>query len=184
MEDKTCKKAIGRRIKDLRKKMKEKQKDLAQLLDTTQNSISKVENGSSGLSINNLIKVADHYNVSLDYLCKGEGGTDILDTLKKYVCFEYHSTSGIADDDNKHLIPYFSIDSYFYRYLSQVADANSHFNMPDNIKEMWIAQAENEFNDTIICDTYSDRDNFIPLFQSVLSEDRDILKKIEKHIAV
>lgn len=183
MEEKTSKEEIGKRIKKLREKNKEKQKDLATLLDTTQNSISKVENGRSGLSIDNLIKVAAHYEVSLDYLCKGEGGADILDTLKKYVNFSYSSISGMADDDNSHLIPYFFIDKFFYHYLSQVAQANSNSKMPENIKQMWIAQAEKEFNDTIINDMYSNYYKFIPLTETVLQEQRSIIKEIEKHIA-
>lgn len=183
MEDKTSKMAIGKRIKALREKNKEKQKNLALLLETTQNSISKVENGTSGLTIDNLIKIAEHYRVSLDYLCKGEGGTDILDTLKKYVNFSYSSISGMAEDDNSHLIPKFSINKFFYRYLSQVAQANSTSEMPENIKQLWIAQAEKEFNDTIINDMYSDCYLFIPLNETVLQEQRNIIKEIEKHIA-
>ena len=183
MEEKTSKKAIGKRIKELRKKNKEKQEDLAQLLETTQNSISKVENGTSGLAINNLIKIAEHYGVSLDYLCKGEGGAYILNTLNKYVNFSYSSISGIAADDNTHLIPYFKIDKFFYQYLSQVAQANSNSKMPENIKQMWIAQAEKEFNDTIINDMYSEYYSFIPLAESVLHEQRNIIIEIEKHIA-
>lgn len=48
---------------------------------------------------------------------------------------------------------------------------------------MWIAQAEKEFNDTIINDMYSEYYSFIPLAESVLQEQRNIIKEIEKHIA-
>ena len=181
--NKTSKEEIGKRIRDLRKKRGEKQKDLAELLSATQNSISKVENGTSGLSLANLIKVAEHYNVSLDYLCKGEGGTDILDTLKKYIGFCYSRMEGISDDNNSHLIPFLSIDSYLFRYFSQVAHAKSSLEMPENIKETWISQAEKEFRDTIIKDTYSDTVSFIPLRESVLEEqEHKIIYAIEKHI--
>ena len=130
-----------------------------------------------------VVKLAEHYRVSLDYLCKGEGGTDILDTLKKYVNFSYSPICGIADDDNSHLIPHFSIDKYFYNYLSQIALANSNSKIPENIKQIWKAQAKKEFNDTIIKDMYSDYYSFIPLTKTVLEEQRSIIKEIEKHIA-
>ena len=44
MENKTDRKSVGLRIQELRKKNKETQKDLASVISTTPNSISKLEN--------------------------------------------------------------------------------------------------------------------------------------------
>ena len=73
MDIKTSPEAIGLRIKELRKKNNETQYDLANAIKCNQNNISKIEKGGSLTSVN-LIAIANHYNVSLDYLCKGEGG--------------------------------------------------------------------------------------------------------------
>ncbi|MCM1221133.1 MAG: helix-turn-helix domain-containing protein [Lachnospiraceae bacterium] len=181
MEDKISKKSIGKRIMELRKKNNEKQKDLAELLATVPNNISKIESGATGLTCDNLIKIAEHYNVSTDYLCKGEGGVDLLDTLKKYINFRYASIDGIADDDHVHLIPIFTINKHLYDYFFQIAHANCTSQMPENIKQQWIEQATEEFNRNIINDTYSDYCSFIPLSDTVLEEHRDIIQIIEKH---
>lgn len=57
------------RIKDLREDHDLKQKDIAELFETTQHQISKYENGIQMMGIDKYIKLAEYYNVSLDYLC-------------------------------------------------------------------------------------------------------------------
>ncbi|MBP3379197.1 MAG: helix-turn-helix transcriptional regulator [Clostridia bacterium] len=56
------------RIKDLREDKDITQDHLADLLDTTQQQISKWENGTQKMGIDKYIKLAIYYNVSLDYL--------------------------------------------------------------------------------------------------------------------
>ena len=56
------------RIKELRKKKGISQLRLATDLNTTQNTISRYETGEREPGINELIKIADYFNVSVDYL--------------------------------------------------------------------------------------------------------------------
>lgn len=56
------------KIKELREKAKKNQLDIAQLLNITQGTYGKYERGELKLDINSLIKLADYYNVSIDYL--------------------------------------------------------------------------------------------------------------------
>ena len=56
------------RIKELRKAKKMTQLKLAMELNTNQNTISRYENGEREPSIRDLIKIADYFNVSVDYL--------------------------------------------------------------------------------------------------------------------
>lgn len=84
MDIKSSPEAIAKRIKELREKNGETQNDLAVALKCNQNNISKIESGKS-LTSDNLIAIAEHYDVSLDYLCKGLGGANMLDTLSKYI---------------------------------------------------------------------------------------------------
>ena len=56
------------RIKDLREDHDLNQRQLAQLLQTTQHQISKYETGKQMMGIDKYIKLAKHFNVSLDYL--------------------------------------------------------------------------------------------------------------------
>ena len=80
---KTTPEEIGKRIRDLREKNGETQNNLADALHCKQNNISKMERGKS-LTSDNLIAIAEHYNVSMDYLCKGEGGIDLFDTSDSF----------------------------------------------------------------------------------------------------
>ena len=62
------------RLKDLRKEKKVTQLQLAMALNMSQNTISRYETGERQAGYNELIKIADYFNVSIDYLL---GRTDI-----------------------------------------------------------------------------------------------------------
>ena len=56
------------RLKELRKRKGLSQLRLATDLHTTQNTISRYETGERELGIDELIKIANYFNVSVDYL--------------------------------------------------------------------------------------------------------------------
>lgn len=56
------------RLKELRKKKGISQLRLATELNTTQNTISRYETGEREPGIDELIMIADYFNVSVDYL--------------------------------------------------------------------------------------------------------------------
>ena len=56
------------RLKELRKKKGISQLRLATELNTTQNTISRYETGEREPGIDELIKIADYFHVSVDYL--------------------------------------------------------------------------------------------------------------------
>ena len=68
------------RLKELRKKKGISQLRLATDLNTTQNTISRYETGEREPGIDELIKIADYFNVSVDYLI---GRTDDPKLYKK-----------------------------------------------------------------------------------------------------
>lgn len=56
------------RLKDIRKSKKISQLKLAMDLNMNQNTISRYETGEREPGVNELIKIADYFNVSIDYL--------------------------------------------------------------------------------------------------------------------
>lgn len=56
------------RLKEIRRSKSISQLKLAMDLNTNQNTISRYETGQREPSINELIKIADYFNVSIDYL--------------------------------------------------------------------------------------------------------------------
>ena len=56
------------RIRNLREDRDLTQKQIAEVLDLTQRSYSRYENADSMMPIDILIKIADFYGVSVDYL--------------------------------------------------------------------------------------------------------------------
>lgn len=59
---------IYRRIRDLREDKDITQLTLSKYLNISQRSYSHFENGTRGLPIDILVKIADFHNVSVDYL--------------------------------------------------------------------------------------------------------------------
>lgn len=57
------------RLKDIREDRDLKQADIAKILNTTQEQISKWENGVQLMGIDKYMMLAEYYNVSIDYLC-------------------------------------------------------------------------------------------------------------------
>ncbi len=56
------------RLKDIREDNEINQEQIAQVLKTTRQQISKYETGKQMMGIDKYIKLARYYNVSLDYL--------------------------------------------------------------------------------------------------------------------
>lgn len=56
------------RLKDLREDHDLKQRDVAKILNMSQTGYSKYECGTNDIPTNILIKLADFYNVSVDYI--------------------------------------------------------------------------------------------------------------------
>ncbi|MBO5354731.1 MAG: helix-turn-helix transcriptional regulator [Clostridia bacterium] len=65
------------RLKDLREDHDLTQTDIAKLLDTTRQQVSKWETGAQMMGVDKYIKLARYYNVSTDYLL------GLIDTPKK-----------------------------------------------------------------------------------------------------
>ena len=65
------------RLKDLREDHDLTQQDIARVLQTTREQVSKYETGKQMMGIDKYIKLAKYYNVSLDYL------TGMIDTPRK-----------------------------------------------------------------------------------------------------
>lgn len=57
------------RLKDIREDRDLKQADVAKILNTTQEQVSKWENGVQLMGIDKYMILAEYYNVSIDYLC-------------------------------------------------------------------------------------------------------------------
>ena len=56
------------RLKDLREDHDLSQADIAKILETTRQQVSKRETGTQMMGIDKYIKLAKYYNVSVDYL--------------------------------------------------------------------------------------------------------------------
>lgn len=61
----------GKRIKKLRNEKGLSQNTLAEALGIHVKTVSKAERGIIGLSVDNLLVLADYFDTSLDYLVKG-----------------------------------------------------------------------------------------------------------------
>lgn len=57
-----------KRMRDLREDNDKTQQEIAEILNTSQTMYARYERGANELPIHHLLKLADYYNVSTDYL--------------------------------------------------------------------------------------------------------------------
>ena len=69
--------SVGSKIKQLRKENNLTQEVLAEQLDISYTYLSQVERGVRGLNLDNLILIANRFNVSVDYLLSDYLNQDI-----------------------------------------------------------------------------------------------------------
>lgn len=74
----SMKKQIGEKIRNLRLATKLNQNELAEILNVTQASLSAYETGNKLPSLDVLIRISEHFNVSLDWLCNNQGHRNIV----------------------------------------------------------------------------------------------------------
>ena len=60
---------IGQRMKELREGSCLSQAEIAKICDSSQASVAKAESGKVAPSIKLVLKMADYFDVSMDYLC-------------------------------------------------------------------------------------------------------------------
>ena len=80
---------FGERLNFLRKQKKATQQDIADLLHISRKQISQYENGKDLPGIRSVIKLADYFMVSIDYLLghelKAEGTKPVIQPIKETV---------------------------------------------------------------------------------------------------
>ncbi len=160
---------VGERIKFLRKKNGESQQKLGEILGLTQNAISKLENGDTALTLENQIRIAEHYNVSHDYICTGSNSDSILELLTKYISLRYTAVSY----GDKVSIPYpvLYIDKPLFDYLVRSAQADSDKYMPQDIKELWIQREKKEFYESNKKNDFTFKESVVPLPPDLICPD-------------
>ena len=173
MELNSLDKKIGERIRKLRELNKETQIDLANIIKSNQNNISKIESGKS-LTIDNLISIAKHYKVSLDYLCTGVTPPSELEILKKYLNFEY---CNYKDSQNKYslLIPLLKINRVFLDYITQKERIMKDKNITEEIRAKWLELELEKFKLCIEANSSTECISVIPLPEEIAKKYEDIL---------
>lgn len=78
-------KEIGKRLIDLRKEISKTQQEVADSIPgLTIQMISSYENGKQSPAIENLIKISNYYNVSIDFLLTGKEASDSITKITNY----------------------------------------------------------------------------------------------------
>ena len=147
---------VGKRLRDLRIKKGISQEQLAKAVNLTQKSISNFETNITPLSLEYIIKFANYFNVSCDYLIKRIDSSSLLKELYNNISISYVSTQ---IGDNSYEVPKLSIGSDLFNYLIVSAKIENDKIMPRDIKSMWLERAIKKFYD----DIKSNKQSFIEL---------------------
>ncbi|MDC6268058.1 helix-turn-helix domain-containing protein [Lysinibacillus fusiformis] len=130
---------LGVRLKYLRKSNNKTQQDIADILGITRPAYTAYEQGKRNPDYEILEKIADYYNVSIDYLL---GRTDNKEAL--------HKQAGISDNDYNNLSPYQKEVIDFFLTRENLFFKNQPDNLLDALEqfevyyEVWKKQQENK----------------------------------------
>lgn len=187
MDSEKKSKEVGSRIKNLRKKMGISQENLGDILNLCQNSISKLENGKTQLTLNNQVKLVEYFNVSHDYLCNGIDDASLLNVLKKYFSLEY-KTFHNGEETLKG--PVLRINKAFFDFLIHTAHIQNDKYMPDDIQKKWLKIEDNKFYENNKEISPMEYTTVVPLPEELLfpSDEKeewkqsDLLREVNKHL--
>lgn len=187
MDSEKKSKEVGSRIKALRKEMGISQENLGDILNLCQNSISKLENGKTQLTLNNQIKLVEFFHVSHDYLCNGTDDTSLLNILKKYFSLEYKT---FHNGEETIKCPVLKISKALFDFLIHTVHIQNDNYMPDDIRKKWIEIENNKFYENNKEISPMEYTTVVPLpeeliFPSDAKEEwkqSDLLREVNKHL--
>ena len=103
MKDESTRKAFGLRLKQLRKDKGLTQKELAALIEIGPSQFNKYELGIFEPPIEKMIRLAEHLNVSLDYLILGEAQKQ-LEFKNRELLNKLSDIEKLSQDDQQALL--------------------------------------------------------------------------------
>lgn len=171
MEDKslgTIPKTVGERIKQLRKNKGESQAKLGEVIGLSQNSISKLENNETQLTLENQCNLVKHFNISHDYLITGKDNNSLLTTLTNFISMKYNDFSV---ESNTYYCPSLVINKALFDYIKTKASAENIENMSPETKKTWIDEAVKNFYEINGEEASKESIEIIPLPQNLLFPD-------------
>lgn len=158
---------LSSRIKELRRKNSLTQRDLAKAINTTATSISAYETGLKIPSISIVKKIAEYFNVSLDWLCgvsdnqSNNGITTYADIIKLLILIEQHinlnldfTTERIYDSLIECATIYVrdkTIQS-FIKEWKKVQELHSDNTIDDDLYQLWIDKQLKQYSQPILID--------------------------------
>ncbi|MDD4565869.1 MAG: helix-turn-helix transcriptional regulator [Eubacteriales bacterium] len=90
---------LSERVKLLRTAQKESQQALADSIKITKSSVSRIESANQSVTVDTLLALAEHYNVSIDYLI---GRTEIKEINQNAAESEKDETKLLKEEELLH----------------------------------------------------------------------------------
>lgn len=127
---------IVNRLKSLRGATKISQKDFAQALKVSQQTVASWERGRTEPSNGALKEIADYFNVSTDYLLGRETEAPTLSEEQRELLRIFESLSSAGQRD---MLGYMDFLRYKYGSSAAVKPTQNNFNTSGDIKNNFVA---------------------------------------------
>lgn len=156
---------LSSRIKELRIKNSLTQRDLAKAINTTATSISAYETGLKTPSISIVKKIAEYFNVSLDWLCgvsdnqSNNGITTYADIIKLLILIEQHINlrlSFTTEQMYDTFIDYATINfedktiKSFIKEWQKIQELHSDNTIDDDLYQLWIDKQLKQYDKPVV----------------------------------
>lgn len=128
---------IARRIKELRHGKNETQQDLADILHISKQAVSKIEQDKTALTLDNAIRIAEHYDVSIEWITgrieAKDDPTTLLDLISKYIRYTSRNPFPFEKNRCKDDDPFISLEvnAALHEYLIGIVKADNMLKYDD-----------------------------------------------------
>jgi len=109
---------IGQRLKEIRKKIRVQQKEMAAALQIAASYLCEIESGNAKPGPDFFVKVASEYNVNLNYLLAGAG--DMFNPGQNIKAREFQIDNGVRTTEE--LLWLMENSNYFYGTILSLAN--------------------------------------------------------------
>lgn len=171
---------VAQRIKKLRERNDESQIDLAKAINISKATLANYEQDKANLPLETAKKIAQHYKVSIDFICglseDMETSAGVLDTLCRYISLDVVTFSV----GQSHKIPVVSINKDFFNYLNVLVKAGQlkEREVPDEVINAW-CEKEAEKVKNSLRDEKADTVRYALLTSRYITSDK-VLKLLEE----
>ena len=174
------------RIKMLRTARGMTQEELAKAIYVSKDLISKIEQGLTKITVENLVAIANYFNVNIDWICgRSEALNDPNATLNTLLKFINVKNDTITSGMTKYNLSTLTVHSSLLNYFKDInIESQSLNNIPKDIKEQLLQHSKEKFLENIKETEFKKYESRVYALIDIFETPEEVLKLINNNFVI